>query len=151
VAFWYRLDAATTVCTPLLVHAGPSVTDPADNALYALLFDQNEAELYYEQQVQQPMATVVTAPPAAVMPGSWHHLVTVRDPAANTVAFYFDGGSGLMMMPAGIPDGGGAGHLRIGADMGAAGCGSFPGTMDEVYLYPRALSAAEARMLYDAP
>lgn len=153
LSVWYRLDLVPPMgqCTPVLAHAGPSTTDPADNALYSIVLSPPDVVLYAEYMAQLAIPTAAAVPATAFSTATWHHLVVTRDPAAGTVAFYVDGGPAILATPSANPDGGTAGFLRIGADItpGGAGCGSFPGSLDELYLYPRALSAAEARSLFE--
>ncbi len=79
--------------------------------------------------------------------GSWHHIVGVVDRTNNLMTLYTDGsvnGSASITSFGSLSD--------IGANWNIAGWGAgelFPGSIDDVRMYSRALSAAEALQLYN--
>ena len=75
--------------------------------------------------------------PAAVT--GWHYLAAVQDGAANTRTFYVDG-TAVGAGPA--QDASGAGDLYFGGSEGTTDQ-YWPGALDDIRLYSRALSAAE--------
>jgi hypothetical protein len=145
-SIWYRLDT-TTACMALLIHGGVSDGTAANNATYSLNLAPPSFELYSEYDLQSQNSTLAGAPSNAFTLDTWHHIAVVRD-AAQNVVFYSDGASTFpdsVPMPASDGEGG---HLRIGNDIDSSACGAPPGRIDEVYIYPRALTAAEVQMLY---
>ena len=143
---WYRLDA-TTPCMVIVIHGGLSDASPANNTMYGLSLTPPSVQLYSEYADQQMNMSVAGAPANAFSLDTWHHVAVVRD-ASQNITFYFDGVTSFpdsMPMPASDGEGG---HLRIGNDIDdATGCGPPPGRIDEVYIYPRALTAAEVQAL----
>ena len=86
--------------------------------------------------------------PYSVADGAWHHLAVVRDDTRNRADFYLGGtwvgAWGVGLDPIDIEPGG----LVLGQDQDSVGGGfqtaeAFSGTLDEVRLYTRVLSAAE--------
>ena len=104
--------------------------------------------LYSEYATQMPNEPVAGAPAGAFSLDTWHHVAVVRDGAQNIV-FYFDGATSFPESTPLPPSDGGAGHLRIGNDIDVSACGPPPRRIDEVYIYPRALTAAEIQALRD--
>lgn len=151
ISAWYRLDRMplTDECLPLLIHGSQSFTS-ADNVLYGLNVVSPAFVLFSERLTQEINATSVIAPSNALETGAWRHVVVVRN-AVGDVAFYFDGGEAIAAPSVQSVDGGTNGRLRIGADHDlASGCSTFPGALDEIYIYARALDGTEARLLFDA-
>jgi hypothetical protein len=89
---------------------------------------------------------------ASVSDGQWHHVAMVLDATAQTLSIWIDGAQdGVVAVPAedftGILDGDNElDPISIGFQLEAGGGGylnSFLGSLDEVALYDRALTAAE--------
>jgi len=152
VSIWYQLDAnlINGQCVPMLIHGSPGSGSSALNDIYAVNLIPPNLVMYSEYGTQMANGTGAPSPSAtAFFQGAWHHIVTTRD-AVGGVQFYLDGGSPVSantVMPA---EDGAAGHLRIGADVESSPCQTLPGSVDEIYIYPRELSASEARALFDA-
>ena len=90
----------------------------------------------------------VTIDTIAVNDDQWHHFALTHDGSTGNVNLYVDSvlrGSTTESFGA-IDDGGMP--LRIG--MGSQGGNPFPGLIDEVAFFNRALSAAEIKAIYDA-
>ena len=151
ISVWYELDSAPSagICVPILIHGSAGTGGVNDNDIYALNLINPKVVLYSERLAQQVNATSLASLPAAYVVGVWHHLVVVRD-AIGDVTFYFDGGAAMAAPPVGTVNGGTNGHLRIGGDVDSTGCPSFPGSIDELYIYPRELDANEAHALFEA-
>ncbi len=81
--------------------------------------------------------------------GQWYHLTGVRDAANGTMTLYVDGAkAGVTSVCLGEKA---AGHTVIGRAMYNGGPVDFwPGTIDEVHIFDRALSVAEVGQLYSA-
>jgi cysteine-rich repeat protein len=73
-----------------------------------------------------------TAEGPVVMPGAWHHIALVREPAGGTpgVSWYLDGGPSIVTQIGGMQDLGSPADLWIGSRVG--GDEPFDGQMDDV-------------------
>jgi hypothetical protein len=83
----------------------------------------------------------------SVNDGNWHHMASTYD--GTTMRVYVDGvqtGSGTSFS-GNLPTE--AGNVRIGADYNITPSGFFRGSMDDVYVYNRALTASEVQKLYN--
>jgi len=147
ISIWYRLDAMFEPCMCLVIHGGPNSGGAAANATYALNLLPPAVQLYSEVQAQTGNSTMAGAPADAFEIGTWHHVVAVRD-AGNNVVFYFDGATSFASTTPMPITGGDAGHLRIGNDLEPSGCIPVPGRLDELYIYPRALTIDEIGTLF---
>jgi hypothetical protein len=149
ISIWYRLDRAlsTGECIPLAIH-GNAGAGASNNDIYAINLIPPDLVLYSETGNQIPIPLAVAAPPIAFTVDEWHHLVGVRGPTGNVV-FHVDA-VGTLGVAGVLPSNGSTGHLRIGADVEVSMCTSFPGALDELYVYPRALTQDEVTKLYDA-
>ncbi len=152
IGVWYHLDRLLTTgeCVPLLIHGSAGTAGLADNDIYAFNLISSRYVLYSERDAQIPNSAGTDPIAPAFTPNVWHHGIAKRDNAGN-VSFHVDGGAevGALQMVGDVA-GGNNGHLRIGADVETSSCGSFPGAIDELYLYPRELDSTEARALFDA-
>lgn len=83
---------------------------------------------------------------------SFHHIVAVYDASAVTITVYFDGvvvtGLNAVAVTETWSLGAGAGNLDVGAFGSFASTNWFPGAMDEIGLWSRALSATEVTQLW---
>ena len=93
--------------------------------------------------------------PHSIADGQWHHLAVVRDDTRNRADLYLEGtwvgAWGVGLDPIDLDPGG----LLLGQDQDSVGGGfqsvqAFSGTLDEVRLYTRVLSAAEIADLAEA-
>ena len=82
--------------------------------------------------------------------GQWYHLVGVRDTVKGELRLYVDGalaGTVGACLPQAAP----TGHTVIGrGKFGGNPVDYLDGTVDQVHLYDRALSATEIKQLYDS-
>ncbi|HEV2521700.1 MAG TPA: LamG domain-containing protein [Candidatus Acidoferrales bacterium] len=87
----------------------------------------------------------------AVSAGTWYHFVGVYDYAAQTLTAYLNGASIGSSSVAGFrpSTGPGGAFLSVGASNNSLN-DPFNGTIDDVRVYSRALSAAEITALYNA-
>jgi len=81
--------------------------------------------------------------------GKWHHVVAVFDSKVPTIAIYLDGveSSGTSMFIDGANDKSSRSDLFIGNNNGL-GQYQFDGSIDDVMIFDRVLSPAEAKLLY---
>ncbi|TSC89922.1 MAG: hypothetical protein G01um10143_412 [Parcubacteria group bacterium Gr01-1014_3] len=82
--------------------------------------------------------------------GAWHHLLVSVDRTSDIAVLYKDGASqGNVDIVTGASDVSTAGSFQIGSDQGTGGT-SYKGVIDEVRVYNRALSATEAKQIYNS-
>jgi hypothetical protein len=79
--------------------------------------------------------------------GRWYHLVGVFDTNATTMTLYVNGVQQAQSGTCSLPTG--TGEFWIGRDRGTS-LGYWDGTIDEVRVYNRALSASEVAKLYQS-
>jgi Concanavalin A-like lectin/glucanases superfamily/Glycosyl hydrolases family 2, sugar binding domain/Glycosyl hydrolases family 2/Glycosyl hydrolases family 2, TIM barrel domain len=87
--------------------------------------------------------------PAAPQTGQWYHLVGVRDAASGSLTLYVDGQqAGTAPACLGDPS---SGHTVIGrAKFGGNQVDFWPGAIDQVHVFDRALSADEVGQLHQS-
>lgn len=93
-------------------------------------------------------ATEFPLPPSLLAVGAWHHVAVVHETRAATLAVYIDGAE-IGVRPSPAANDGRRGSLRIGRDRYEFGpCGdAFPGVLDDLYIYDRALGVSEVASL----
>ena len=151
LSVWYYLVATPGACATLAIHGGPNGSGANGNALYGLSLGGGSALWYQEAGAQIGTTTAVTLPATATALRVWHHVAAVRAATAvdaSTLVIYVDG----VAAPAvaiGLPTGGTAGTLRLGRDVEDGGACStpIPAFLDELTLYPRALTPDEIALL----
>jgi len=84
---------------------------------------------------------------ATISADTWYHVVGAYDAAANTATLYLNGTLDKTVTGGGTGTAA-SGTLRIGENN--SGAEGFPGIIDDVRVYNRALSAAEVTALYNA-
>ncbi|HVH30499.1 MAG TPA: LamG-like jellyroll fold domain-containing protein, partial [bacterium] len=87
-------------------------------------------------------------------PNGWHHLAVVNDLGGNTLAFYVDGNrvySGPALDVSTFGSGADQGIIKWTFTGNSTLLNNAWGSMDELYIYQRALSAAEVQQLYTSP
>ena len=88
--------------------------------------------------------------PAKPNPDQWYHLTGVRDVVKGELKLYLDGEL-VATKSACTLDSASAGNTVIGrAKFGGNQVDHLDGTVDQVHVYDRALTAAEVRTLYDS-
>ena len=128
-----------------------------DNELIVYLWDQGTIHFFsHGRQGQQDSWCEVRIPPVA--DGRWHHIVLVRNAGEGNTGIYVDGVGqtdrcGSLEYRALSVE---AGGLILGQEQDRLGGGFDPnqalnGSLDDLRIYDRALSAAEVRILGDAP
>ncbi len=80
--------------------------------------------------------------------GIWHHVVGTHVAGATTLTLYVDGVAGGTTFETAVSNPGNAGAFIFGRD-GSATPFYFTGSLDEVRIYNRALSAGEVKQLYN--
>jgi sialidase-1 len=88
--------------------------------------------------------SMTTCGVATVDDGKWHHVMYTRAGQVRTI--YIDGNVDFTGSNATIPSLNGSSALNIGQLTG--GTQNFIGNIDDVRVYNRALSSAEAKQLY---
>ena len=83
--------------------------------------------------------------PVTFQPGRWHHATVVVDIVSGKATFYFDGRD-VTLQPATRRDPMLSGALGFGAILGREKH-VFPGALNDIRLYARALSPAEIAAL----
>jgi Concanavalin A-like lectin/glucanases superfamily/Glycosyl hydrolases family 2, sugar binding domain/Glycosyl hydrolases family 2 len=103
-----------------------------------------------DQRFAMSFAGVRALAPGKPIAGRWYHLVGVRDSVRGELRIYVDGalaGTVSACLPQAAP----TGHTVIGrGKFGGNPVDYLDGTVDDVHLYDRALSAAEIKDLYDS-
>jgi Concanavalin A-like lectin/glucanases superfamily len=137
-AAWVKLDKADGAFQTVVSQDGPS-----DSAFY----------LQYsgaDQRFAMSFAGVRALAPTKPVVGQWYHVVGVRDTVKGELRLYVDGrlaGTTSACMPQAAP----TGNTVIGRGMyGGNPVDYLDGTVDQVHLYDRALSAAEIKTLNDS-
>jgi hypothetical protein len=85
--------------------------------------------------------------------GTWYHLAGVYDSAARTLSIYVNGllDNGVLAGTVPASQANAAVNVNIGQRTGYPGSFNFLGTIDEVHVFGRALSAAEIQMDMNTP
>jgi hypothetical protein len=136
-AAWVRLNSAGGAFQTVVSQDGPS------NSAFYLQYSGAD------RRFAMSFAGVRALAPSAPVAGQWYHLVGVRDAATGQLRLYVDG------QLAGQADAclgdSSTGPLVIGRGrFGGNPVDYFGGTLDQVHIYDRALSAAEVKALYDS-
>lgn len=112
---------------------------------YSLMHETGTGKILFQQNTSAG-ATLSLSSATSLTSGIWYHVTVVRQ--GNAVSLYLNGrldASGTFASAATTAS---TDALLIGAQTTAAGY--FPGVLDDVRLYKRALSAAEVTVLADA-
>ncbi|MBM2621380.1 glycoside hydrolase family 2 [Actinoplanes sp. LDG1-06] len=135
-AAWVKLDKADGAFQTVVSQDGPSNSD---------FFLQYSGA---DQRFAMSFAGVRALGPVKPEVGRWYHLVGVRDTVKGELRLYVDGelaGTAGACLPQGSP----TGNTVIGrGKYGGNPVDYLDGTVDQVHLYDRALSAAEIKELY---
>jgi hypothetical protein len=135
---WVKLDKADGAFQTVVSQDGASSSD---------FFLQYSGA---DQRWAMSFAGVRALGPVKPEVGRWYHLVGVRDSVKGELRLYVDGA------PAGVqsaclPQAAPTGHTVIGrGKFGGNPVDYLAGTVDQVHLYDRALTAAEIKDLYDS-
>jgi hypothetical protein len=137
-AAWVKLDKADGAFQTIVSQDGASNSD---------FFLQYSGA---DQRFAMSFAGVRALAPAKPEVGKWYHLVGVRDTVKGELRLYVDGtlaGTASACLPQAAP----AGNTVIGrGKYGGNSVDYLDGTVDQVHLYDRALSATEIKDLYDS-
>jgi len=135
-AAWVKLDKADGAFQTVISQDGPSNSD---------FFLQYSGA---DQRFAMSFAGVRALAPVKPEVGRWYHLVGVRDTVKGELRLYVDGvlaGTASACMPQAAP----TGNTVIGrGKYGGNQVDYLDGTVDQVHLYDRALSAGEISQLY---
>jgi len=137
-AAWVKLDKADGTFQTVISQDGPSNSD------FFLQYsgaDQRWAMSFVGGRALSPVKPEV---------GRWYHLVGVRDSVKGELRLYVDGQL-AGTQSACLPQAGPTGNTVIGrGKYGGNPVDYLDGTVDQVHLYDRALSATEIEDLYDS-
>ena len=135
---WVKLDKADGAFQTAVSQDGPSNSD---------FFLQYSGA---DQRFAMSFAGVRALGPVKPNVGQWYHLVGVRDSVKGELRLYVDGelaGTQSACMPQAAP----TGNTVIGrGKFGGNPVDYLDGTVDQVHLYDRALSASEIKELYES-
>jgi hypothetical protein len=133
---WVKLDKADGAFQTVVSQDGPSVSD---------FFLQYSGA---DQRFAMSFAGVRALAPTKPAVGQWYHLVGVRDTVKGELRLYVDGelaGTTGACLPQAAP----TGNTVIGrGKYGGNPVDYLDGTVDQVHLYDRALTATEIKDLY---
>jgi hypothetical protein len=134
VSAWVRLDKRGSFAT--------AVSQDGDtNSAFFLQYSGQDDRFAFS------FAGVRALAPSAPETGQWYHLVGVRDAASGTLTLYVNGEK-AGSAPACLGDAS-TGHTVIGrAKFGGNPVDFWPGSIDQVHVFDRALSADEVGQLY---
>ena len=137
-AAWVKLDRADGAFQTVVSQDGPANSD---------FFLQYSGA---DQRFAMSFVGVRALAPVAPEVGRWYHLTGVRDSVKGELRLYVDGelaGTANACLSQATP----AGNTVIGrGKYGGNPVDHLDGTVDQVHLYDRALSAAEIKELYDS-
>ncbi|MFJ9686111.1 LamG-like jellyroll fold domain-containing protein [Streptomyces bacillaris] len=145
VAAWARLDRMPS--TTAIIAAQPGNHSPGFELYYSQHYDRWVFNQYTSDAPGAPIARAMAPAPGGAEVGQWAHLVGVYDGKAKQLRLYVDGklaGSTAYTT---------AWEARRGLQLGAGIYSGthksfFPGTIDDVQIFDRAVSAAEATRLH---
>ncbi|BFU44105.1 LamG-like jellyroll fold domain-containing protein [Krasilnikovia sp. MM14-A1004] len=137
-AVWVELDKVDGAFQTVVSQDGPANSD------FYLQYSGAD------QRFAMSFAGVRALAPFRPEPGRWYHLAGVRDSVRGELRLYVDGelaGTSSACQPRSAP----TGHTVIGRGRyGGNPVDYLDGTVDQVHLYDRALSATEIRQLYSS-
>jgi hypothetical protein len=149
VSFWFRTSAAAGVSNAVMF-AKYRVSGPTQTWYCALVASTNRPIFAIFDGAANPSVTGG----AARNDGVWHHYVGVRDTGADVIRLYIDGAlevSATDTTTATIANTTKAhcGGLLNAGETALTATTQFLGALDDVLIFPRALSADEVRRLYE--
>ncbi|MFE9251517.1 LamG-like jellyroll fold domain-containing protein [Streptomyces sp. NPDC007088] len=151
VSAWAKLDRKPAVAAVITAQAGK--VKPGFELYYSSAYDRWSFDQYSEDSADGKVIRAIQPEGATARTGEWVHLVGVHDTVANTLTLYVNGAkAGTTSLPnAWYADQ----SMFLGAnvyDGDAKPSNHFPGTIDDVRLYDRVLSAEEiAQMVRQHP
>ncbi|MFE9311371.1 LamG-like jellyroll fold domain-containing protein [Streptomyces sp. NPDC006706] len=145
VAAWARLDRMPT--SAAIIAAQPGNHSPGFELYYSQSYDRWVFNQYTSDTAGASIARAMAAAPGDAKAGAWTHLVGVYDGKAKQLRLYVNG------TQAGATAYTTAWEARRGLQLGAGIYSGvhksfFPGTVDDLRIFDRAVSAAEAGRLY---
>jgi hypothetical protein len=136
VSAWVKLDRLGSFATAVS-------QDGDSNSAFFLQYSGADNRFAFS------FAGVRALAPAAPQTGQWYHLVGVRDAASGSLTLYVNGQkAGTASACLGDPS---TGHTVIGrGEFGGNQVDFWPGAVDQVHAFDRALSADEVAKLYQS-
>lgn len=148
IGFWFR-STATTTQSGLLTKGYDSIFGINDVPLYLLRWNAAGNAGWVDAFIRRSDNTVYTPFVTGLTDGGWHRLDVVYDPAAATISVYRDG---LVPNVNAVATGVVADAFGTNSSpliFGTHASGFFPGLLDCLTVYSRALSASSVWTLYD--
>jgi hypothetical protein len=146
VAAWVKLDRMPT--TAAIVAAQPGNYAPGFELYYSQSYDRWVFNQYSSDSASATPVRAMSAAAGGVSPGQWYHLVGSYDAVNDVMALYVNGA--LMGTTAYSTPWDARRGLQIGAGNYSGSPGSFfPGTIDDVRVYDKALVTTDVTHLYD--
>ncbi|PCJ98193.1 MAG: hypothetical protein COA45_08575 [Zetaproteobacteria bacterium] len=115
-----------------------------ENNLYALTIDGNDIFITHEYGAGSNVGLTYNT---TLTTGTWYHIVMSRDVATDQISVYLNGTLVSTQGYANDPTGGSTGRMYIGYFPSMAW--DFDGTIDDVRVYNRTLSATDITALYN--
>ncbi|WP_234425833.1 LamG-like jellyroll fold domain-containing protein [Streptomyces kebangsaanensis] len=145
VSAWARLDRMPTAAA--IIAAQPGNHSPGFELYYSQSYDRWVFNQYTSDTAGASIARAMAATPGDAKAGEWTHLVGVYDSKAKQLRLYVNG------TQAGATAYTTAWEARRGLQLGAGIYSGvhksfFPGTIDDLRIFDRAVSATEAGRLY---
>jgi hypothetical protein len=153
---YVRRAAAVATTYPLTISAWIKKDTVGTAGLVAGIFDSTQANWYGHYIFINANATVsagsatnnvsaTSTTVATIKAGQWHHVVAVFNTATDRTV-YLDGGNSVQDTTSNTPTG--LNNTVVGATGKSSPDNFFNGTIDDVRVYSRALTAAEVLRLY---
>lgn len=143
---WVKTNKSSETYQAILMKSENNYPESLGQQGWELIYRSSSAGFRFGIRDQNDKAVLVNALPSGNI-GDWHHVVGVYDDSNNTMRLYIDGivrasSTKASLASFNAPDW----SFKIGR---YAGGYSFRGTIDEVRVYNRALSAQEVSSLYN--
>ena len=150
ISVWFKTNSTTNV----LGFIGSSDTVDVTNYLFfGLNFTGTAGSVYQQHDEGAETTSQVRTTNGGFNDGNWHHAVLVSN--GSSYLIYIDGVNQALTVAAGANDGdwfadiSARDNFTIGNLIRSSAIAHFPGLIDDVRVYNRALTAAEVKQLYN--
>ncbi|MFE0692538.1 LamG-like jellyroll fold domain-containing protein [Streptomyces sp. NPDC058869] len=145
ISAWAKLDKKPTRAAIITAQAGEH--RPGLELYYSASYDRWAFSQYADDTADAKIVRAMQSDGVTALPGDWVHLVGVHDTVADTLTLYVNGSE------AGTVRLGGAFYANQSMYIGATNHSGtisnyFPGSIDEVRLFDRPVSAEEVLQMY---
>lgn len=143
---WFNWDGGGNYGALNIIRKSNYGPDPGSGYWVRIGRDNKTIEFSVGATIKPEGQTLINAP---ISPGAWHHVVATRD-SSDVIKLYVDGQStGTFLRQAPKAESTSGSSFAIGGwDDGHSEF--FPGLIDEVSVYNRALSASEVQAIFNA-